>query len=383
MPPEPDDPAVVIPYGAVPFFPSESRTESTVADIRNAPAPPTDTAAQTDFRKTPESKRKWPAAVVASCLLHAAAALAFLSVPGSMIDPTDLADIEGMDQTGDMVAGNAAEDQVSAGDVTNVTLIPVVRAKPVETIGAQPVTPAEAIQPVEEAAAEAPPSETIEPVREEKAVAETAPSAKPVPDILAVQPADSENTAAHPVKSKSAQTVKPSVAPPQDSETAAQPRKKAERRPEKPHEAPAKKPVRQARKKPTPGSGGANASDSKQGVADGRDSGKATLFSRGGAGSGIGNAAVSNYPGKVAAKLQRSARNISRAARREAHNNAQVSFIVTQNGGVASVRLVRSSGSSDLDKTAMAIIRRAAPFPPIPPEAHRATWAFTLPIGPF
>jgi protein TonB len=60
-----------------------------------------------------------------------------------------------------------------------------------------------------------------------------------------------------------------------------------------------------------------------------------------------------------------------------------VSFVVRSDGDVSSVRLVRSSGSPDLDKTAVAIIRRAAPFPPIPPEADRATWAFTLPIGPF
>src|SRR5690606_11577131 len=99
--------------------------------------------------------------------------------------------------------------------------------------------------------------------------------------------------------------------------------------------------------------------------------------------SAIGNAAVSNYPGKVAAKLRRVSRSLSRSAQRGARKNAQVSFVVTSSGGVDSLRLVTSSGSPELDKAALAIIRRAAPFPPIPPEAQRSSWAFALPIGPF
>jgi protein TonB len=402
MPPEPDDPAIAIPPGVIPSLPRELRVENTAADIHDAPA--VENAERADVPKARESKRKWPAAVVASCLFHAAAALAFLIVSGSMVDPTDLTQIEGVDQAGDMVIGNAAQDQVSAGDVTNVTLIPMVSAKPVETIKAEPVDAAETVQPVVQAAPEAPVAEALDPVQEPATVPEPAPPAKSVPSILAVQPVRPDDNGNAIVEPESAETAKASQAlqPAQEPEAepveaesriaaeeiplpqvAPKPVKKARKITERAHEAPTKKPIRQVRQKPAPGSGGANASDSRRGVATGRDSGNAALASRGGGLSGIGNAAVSNYPGKIAAKLRRAARNISGAARRRARNNAQVAFVVSRNGGVASVRLVKSSGSSDLDKTAMAIIRRAAPFPPIPPEANRANWAFTLPIGPF
>ena len=40
-----------------------------------------------------------------------------------------------------------------------------------------------------------------------------------------------------------------------------------------------------------------------------------------------------------------------------------------------------SSNGITAHNAALAIVRRAAPFPPIPPEAGRKNWAFTLPLG--
>ncbi|MBN9252357.1 MAG: TonB family protein, partial [Mesorhizobium sp.] len=61
--------------------------------------------------------------------------------------------------------------------------------------------------------------------------------------------------------------------------------------------------------------------------------------------------------------------------------DVHVTFVVNAGGGVGGVSVVRSSGSPELDQAAIAMVRRAAPFPPIPPEAGRSSWAFTLPLG--
>jgi protein TonB len=141
---------------------------------------------------------------------------------------------------------------------------------------------------------------------------------------------------------------------------------------------PADKPAKTRKKA---GSGGRNEADARRGVADGRADGRKEVSGSGGRTSAAGNAAVSNYPGKVAAKLRRSVRGVSRPARSRASNDVLDSFTVNAGGGLGGVRIARSSGSRELDKAALAIVRRAAPFPPIPPQSGRRNWAFTLPLG--
>ncbi|TJW31536.1 MAG: TonB family protein, partial [Mesorhizobium sp.] len=151
----------------------------------------------------------------------------------------------------------------------------------------------------------------------------------------------------------------------------AEPPKKAEKAPEKPGKA---KPKAKA------GSGGQNEADARRGVADGQTEGGTASRSQGGK-SAVGNASASNYPGKVAARLRRASRGISSSARAKARNDVQVSFTIDANGGVGGVRIARSSGSPELDEAALAIIRRAAPFPPIPADTGRSSWSFSLPLG--
>jgi protein TonB len=57
-----------------------------------------------------------------------------------------------------------------------------------------------------------------------------------------------------------------------------------------------------------------------------------------------------------------------------------VAFTVSASGGVTAVRLAGSSGSAVLDKAALDAVRRAAPFPPIPEDAGRSSWSFTVPL---
>jgi protein TonB len=390
--------------------------DNTSIDIGAEPLPEPGEKLAGDPAHSAKHAKKWPIAVVASCVLHAAAAMVLLTAPQWWSSPDDPTQIEGADQTGMMVAGNADADQAMAGDVTQVTLVPMVNAKPVEIVEAKAVMTDEAAQPVEQTAEQAPSTEVLEPVtdsipaRSEIERVQPEPTDPPVaitpaPEILAAaspQP-DSDNVVQQASHAESvepvqeAPTVPPQVTQPvaeQEIETPEIVDAIPEPRPthrEKPAETPkpVQKLVKNAPAKPKPskpkaGSGGANQADSKRGVASGQIDGETAIASKGGArSSAAGNAAVSNYPGKVAAKLRRASRSLSRSDRARASNNAQVSFVVSAKGSVGAVRLVRSSGSPGLDETALAIIRRAAPFPPIPAEAGRSSWAFTLPIGPF
>ncbi|WP_249689352.1 energy transducer TonB [Stappia sp. WLB 29] len=91
----------------------------------------------------------------------------------------------------------------------------------------------------------------------------------------------------------------------------------------------------------------------------------------------FGNADASNYMGKVQSKLERAKRRGSVGRQR---GMAVVTFVVASNGGLAGVRLVRSSGNETVDRAALSTVQRAQPFPPIPPEARRKNWSFTTEI---
>ena len=90
---------------------------------------------------------------------------------------------------------------------------------------------------------------------------------------------------------------------------------------------------------------------------------------------------LSNYPGKVAAKLRRALRYPAEAKRQKLRGQVRVSFVVSAGGGVSSIRVVSSSGSPILDRAALETVRRAAPFPSIPDGAGRSSWPFTVPLA--
>ena len=74
-----------------------------------------------------------------------------------------------------------------------------------------------------------------------------------------------------------------------------------------------------------------------------------------------GNAAISSYKGKVKRKIDRSARGKSNI-----RGSAYIALTISGSGSLVSVRVAKSSGSSRLDKEALAQVRRAAPFPAPP-----------------
>ena len=79
-----------------------------------------------------------------------------------------------------------------------------------------------------------------------------------------------------------------------------------------------------------------------------------------------------NYSYIVGGMLKRMVHPPADALQRGAKGIATVGFVLHESGEVASVVLLRSSGDSDLDAESLAVVSRAAPFPPPPPGAQRS-----------
>jgi protein TonB len=90
--------------------------------------------------------------------------------------------------------------------------------------------------------------------------------------------------------------------------------------------------------------------------------------------------AVPNWKSQLVARLERYKRYPSQAQSRGEQGVAQLAFSVDRSGGVHNARIVRSSGSSLLDEATLALVERAAPLPPPPPEISGAQIAIVVPI---
>ena len=93
-----------------------------------------------------------------------------------------------------------------------------------------------------------------------------------------------------------------------------------------------------------------------------------------------GTANVSSYQAEVLAHLQRYRVYPPEARNRGITGTAMVRFALASNGGVMSASLGRSSGAGILDEAALSMVRRASPFPPIPPGLGRSHMDFAAPI---
>ena len=96
-----------------------------------------------------------------------------------------------------------------------------------------------------------------------------------------------------------------------------------------------------------------------------------------GASSRNSNAAP-NWKTQLVAALERQKRYPSEA--RGDQGTAQLAFNVDRQGGVHNARVTRSSGSSVLDHEALALVQRAQPLPPPPPEVPGAQIPIVVPI---
>jgi len=265
--------------------------------------------------------------------------------------------IAGGEEVSVMVIGDAFADAVMAGEeIGEVEAID--EAEPVEPVTETAEAVEEVVQPVDTGSAVAVSQDvqSSQPLRAIAALADpqsqvaiTEEVLKPVPEQPLPKPRPK-------VEKKPSQ--KKRVASP-----AAKPQKQIEKKPLQKAKPEPKKPVAKKKAGKKKGSGGkqnANARKSASGSKTAKQSSKA------------GNAAASNYPGKVYSRIARTRRKNAGGT-----GTARVSFSISSGGGLAGVRLASSSGNSRVDSAAVAHVKRAAPFPKPPAGAQRS---FVIPI---
>lgn len=394
-----------------------AQLDTTRSEVSSRPARP---IAGLKARKASLSG-KWLSAIALSCILHAGIAGLFLHLRDEAVK------IAGGEQAGIQLAGNAAEDRSAAGNpadpstVTNVTMVTMLGAKPVEAEPVETAAPVTTQAPAKVSAVAV--TERLQPVRETPTAAVEAPErlpdapAKPLEPVPPTEASPATAAVQELAVTRNAEAGPSTAAPPAeniepvDEQNLGQPLQPVEEEVSDVAEAvaalqdipvPAPRPTfanpakaapakatekawnearpRQAASRQA-GSGGSNQSDSRRGSADGTAEGKTASKSTGALASAAGNAAVSNYPGKVVSKLRRALRYPAAAKRQRLRGEAHVQFTVSAAGGVSSVRVVKSSGSPVLDEAAVQTVQRAAPFPAIPPEAARSSWPFTVPLA--
>ena len=91
-------------------------------------------------------------------------------------------------------------------------------------------------------------------------------------------------------------------------------------------------------------------------------------------------AALASYNQRVAAHLQRFKQYPSSAKAAGEQGTSRLSFTLSRSGQVLGSRLAGSSGHPSLDGETLAMIRRAQPFPPMPPELKQASMSFSIPV---
>ncbi|MDQ0321362.1 protein TonB [Pararhizobium capsulatum DSM 1112] len=303
---------------------------------------------------------KWTVAVGLSLLAHAGAAALFQ--PENEEVTAQVAGGEAMEVT---LLGNAFEETLQAGNPTEQPIDPLE-------------TPPEEVQPVEETAQ----VEEIRPV-ETEIPSETATDVQPVEadvvlpaeDIPPMIVADAEVTATVspvetviPEEKPEIQPVPEEIEKPKEKPPEEKPKKKVER----------KKPVKQKA-----GDAGQNVVSTQKGQADGAADAKASTSSgkKGNMNQQAGNAAASNYPGKIRSKLNRAFRYPNSAKREGLRGTAQVRFTVSSGGSLTGVSIAKSAGFPILDQAAIEAVQRAAPFPKIPDGAGKSSWTFTIPLA--
>lgn len=91
--------------------------------------------------------------------------------------------------------------------------------------------------------------------------------------------------------------------------------------------------------------------------------------------------AVPHWKTELVARLQRYKRYPTEAQERGDEGVAQLAFSVDRSGRVHNARILRSSGSSLLDRATLDLVTRAAPLPAPPPEIRGAQIAIVVPIN--
>nr|WP_298098714.1 energy transducer TonB [uncultured Shinella sp.] len=291
------------------------------------------------------SKWLWLGGGVLSLLAHATAAAILTMAPAQEEEPA-------------MIAGGVVAEVAmlgsSAFEVTE-------SGNPEDAIKPEAVEP-DVTEPEPQEVAEIQPTE-IQPETTEIAPVDPVVS-EPVQELIV--PSAEVEIAAVPVPE-----IKPEIEPEEEIKPVPEvkkeePVKKVERK------KPKEKPVKKA------GDKGKSAQSLKKGSIDGSDEAKIAAVGgqKKGNSSVAGDAAISNYKGKVRNKINRAKRRVKGGDR----GTVVVSFTVSAGGQASGIRVARSSGSAALDEAALESVQRASPFPKIPDGAGRSSWPFSVPI---
>lgn len=90
--------------------------------------------------------------------------------------------------------------------------------------------------------------------------------------------------------------------------------------------------------------------------------------------------ALPSWKGQILAAIERNKRYPAEAELRREQGIPLVSFSVDRSGRLLTSRLARASGYAALDREALAILKRAQPFPPPPADLIGPHFDFTVPI---
>lgn len=144
----------------------------------------------------------------------------------------------------------------------------------------------------------------------------------------------------------------------------------------KPAPAPAPAPVEPAQSSPTQ----ALAQPNPGSAAPQRSAGGGTGTGQSDAGSSA--VAKASYARLLLTRLQRAIVYPRRAQRRDIQGVVRVEVVLAASGTLKTVRLVGTSGSDILDDAAIQLVRRVAPFPPVPQDLspRGQDFAFVAPI---
>lgn len=291
----------------------------------------------------------------------------------------DIVSLEEFTSTAASTAQSSATESLVAAGAEAVEAVETQETiEPVETAAVEPVEPPAETRTDPEETASAPP-EKSEPIASEAVaparvlVAALTETATPVEALVPVT-TSSTATKVAPTVPETIEPIEELLAPRPLPRPVfkTQVAEAASEKPEPQKSEPKKKPVADQKSKPKPVPAGNGGASNANVAASAPSGGK-------GASDAAGNAAVSKYPGQVQRALRRALRFPKGAggARGEVH----VTFVVSASGAASQISVSRSSGHAVLDKEALATVRRAAPFPPIPAAAGRSSWTFTMPLA--
>ncbi|MET0876560.1 MAG: TonB family protein [Tardiphaga sp.] len=97
--------------------------------------------------------------------------------------------------------------------------------------------------------------------------------------------------------------------------------------------------------------------------------------------AGASGAAVASYNQLVGAHLLRFKQFPSSSRAANEQGVAGLSFTLDRSGRLLASRLTKSSGHAALDAEVLAMVRRAQPFPPFPPEKKGGSDVFNAPVS--